>query len=181
MDAGERLTAQSHWLGLLFLHLAGPRVRARVEIDDLVQEVFLRALSENATLPPEADGEAALRRYLTTVARSCVFDVIRALRSRKRNAPEVPLVRSDWSVAGVSAGAIAGSGPGPMTLAARNEEERSLIAAFAKLSSEHRRVIGLRQLQGLTAEEAARRMGRSAAAVHSLYRRALDAWARKTS
>ena len=44
------------------------------------------------------------------------------------------------------------------------------------LSAEHRRVLGLRQFEGLSAEQAARRMGRSATAVHSLYRRALLAW-----
>jgi len=37
-------------------------------------------------------------------------------------------------------------------------------------------VIGLRQFEGLSAAAAGRRMGRSEAAVHSLYRRALLAW-----
>jgi DNA-directed RNA polymerase specialized sigma24 family protein len=39
-------------------------------------------------------------------------------------------------------------------------------------------VIGLRQLEGLTAAEAGLRLGRSEVAVHSLYRRALEAWER---
>ena len=176
MDDGERLTAQGHWLGLLMLHMAGPRVRSRVEIDDLVQEVFLRAISEGASLPARSDGEAALRRYLARAARSCVFDVVRALRARKRAAQEIPLARSDWSIAGISPGAIPSAQPGPVTLAARNDEETSLMAAFEGLSPEHRRVIGFRQLEGLSAEETGRRMARSASAVHSLYRRALQAW-----
>jgi DNA-directed RNA polymerase specialized sigma24 family protein len=37
-------------------------------------------------------------------------------------------------------------------------------------------VIGLRQFEGLTAAQAGARMGRSEAAVHSLYRRALESW-----
>ena len=51
-----------------------------------------------------------------------------------------------------------------------------LARSFLALPPEHRRVLGLRQFEGLSAEEAAARMGRSAAAVHSLYRRALQAW-----
>ena len=49
--------------------------------------------------------------------------------------------------------------------------------AFLRLLPEHRRVLGLRQFEGLDARSTAQRMGRSETAVHSLYRRALAAWA----
>ena len=51
-----------------------------------------------------------------------------------------------------------------------------LERAFLELDPEHRRVIGARQFEGLSAAETARRMARSETAVHSLYRRALLAW-----
>jgi DNA-directed RNA polymerase specialized sigma24 family protein len=51
-----------------------------------------------------------------------------------------------------------------------------LEASFAELSGEHRRVLGLRQFAGLSARETGARMGRSESAIHSLYRRALEAW-----
>ena len=41
---------------------------------------------------------------------------------------------------------------------------------------DHRRVIGLRQFEGLSAAEVGQRLGRSESAVHSLYRRGLEAW-----
>ena len=57
-----------------------------------------------------------------------------------------------------------------------DEVARELRARFDALPPEHRRVIGLRQFEGLSARDTARRMGRTEAAVHSLYRRALLAW-----
>lgn len=172
-DDGSRLARQAGWLELLFTHLTGPRLRARVEREDLVQEVFVRALSAGATVPSD---EPALRRYLATVARRVVIDVLRALRARKRDARELPLDRSDWSCAGDRDRALAISMTGPLTRLADRERTDALGAAFERLSPEHRRVLGMRQLEGRSARETAARMGRSEEAVHSLYRRALRAW-----
>ena len=65
---------------------------------------------------------------------------------------------------------------GPATRVRARELELRLEERYEALSAEHKRVIGLRQLEGLSAREAAERMGRSEIAVHSLYRRALQAW-----
>ena len=70
VELGERLAAEGQRLRLLVEHLAGRAVRARVEPEDLVQEVYLRALARPADAPPEEPGEAALRRWLTVLARS---------------------------------------------------------------------------------------------------------------
>ena len=172
MDDGDRLAAQSRWLRLLLAHLAGPGLRSRVEVEDLAQDVFLRALG--APLPPDEPG---LRRLLARVARTVVIDALRALRAAKRDGRrEVRLARTGsagtWS-------AVPADTAGPATRAAAADEERRLLEAFARLDPEHRRVIGLRQLEGLSAADAAKRMGRSETAVHSLYRRALEAWGRE--
>jgi RNA polymerase sigma-70 factor (ECF subfamily) len=175
-EPGARLAALTPRLRLLLGHLAGRAVRARVELDDLVQEVHLRALQAPGGLPPPEERDAALYRFLTHLARHTVVDVARALRARKRAARVEPLARSDWSRAGVPESRLSDRGPGPATRAAAHEDEERLQRAFAALAPDHRRVIGLRQLEGLSAAEAARRMGRSETAVHSLYRRALLAW-----
>lgn len=173
MHDGARLAGQTRWLLLLLAHLTGRRVRARVELEDLVQEVFLRALTAPAGLP---DSEQALRGLLARIARHCVIDVLRAMRAAKRGGHEVRLQRSDWSRTGSVGGLLEASGAGPATLAAQAEQERALMEAFESLSAEHRRVVGLRQFEGLSAAESGRRMGRSESAIHSLYRRALQAW-----
>ncbi|MFN0242947.1 MAG: RNA polymerase sigma factor [Planctomycetota bacterium] len=175
-DLGERLAARAPRLRLLLLHLSGRAVRARVDVEDLVQETFLRALADSAQVPGPGAGEAALDRWLARVARHCVVDVARALRAAKRDGAVRSIGRSDWSRAGLAESRIAARGPGVSTLACAAEDSQRLARAFAALSAEHRRVIGLRQLEGCSAAETARRMGRSETAVHSLYRRALIAW-----
>lgn len=183
-ELGDRLAAEAQRLRLLLEHLAGRAVRARVETEDLLQEVFLRALTSPEQVPAAEAGELALRRWLNAVARHAVVDVARALRASKRDGGEVRLARSDWSVVGrgtpaVRASALAADTPGPGTRVAGAEEGRRLAAAFRRLAPDHRRVLGLRQFEGLPAADAARRMGRSETAVHSLYRRALEAWAQE--
>ncbi len=173
---GERLWAQSARLRLLLRHLAGAALRDRVELDDLVQETFLRVLASPGGLPEaRAVEDAELWRLLVHVARHVVVDVARAARAAKRGGAR-SLRRADWSLGGVSVSQLAAATAGPATRAVGRETEAQLERAFMTLSAEHRRVLGLRQLQGLSAEEAGARMGRSATAVHSLYRRALLAW-----
>lgn len=169
-DHGSQLASSDGRLHLLCTHLAGSAVRSRVEIDDLVQEVYLRALVNPDAWPKDAN---ALFRYLSAIARHVVIDVVRAARAAKRDGREEALDRSTWSRAGRTPAAVT---PGPRTRAACGEESRKMAAAFLALSPEHRRVIGLRQFEGLSARETAARMGRSETAVHSLYRRALAVW-----
>ncbi|HVS19983.1 MAG TPA: sigma factor-like helix-turn-helix DNA-binding protein, partial [Planctomycetota bacterium] len=133
-------------------------------------------LADPAGLPPQEPGEAALRRYLAHLARHVVIDVARALRSAKRDgAREERLERSSWSRAGALEPALEAAGPA--TRAAGSDELARVLAAYGRLAPDHRRVLGLRQFEGLDARAAARRMGRSESALHSLYRRALAAWA----
>jgi RNA polymerase sigma-70 factor (ECF subfamily) len=170
---GAELAAQTPRLRLLLAHQAGRAVRARVELEDLVQEVLLRAWTAREALPAEA---AALRRFLARLARNVVVDAARALRAAKRDGGAVQrLERSAWSSARLEPAARTA---GPATRAVRGEDAARMLAAFEALAPEHRRVIGLRQLEGLSARETARRMGRSEAAVHSLFRRALAEWER---
>lgn len=178
LELGERLVAQGRWLRLLLMHLAGRKIRAAIELEDLAQEVYVRAVAHAATLPPEEPKDLPLRRFLAKLARSAVVDAVRALRARKRGGGLTPLrlERSDWSHTGLLESLVAGVGPGPATEAGQWEEQARLLAAYDQLAPDQRRVLGLRQFEGLSAAECGRRMGRSEDAVNSLYRRALDAW-----
>ena len=173
-EIGARLAGEERALRLALTHLTGRAVRARVDLDDLLQEVYLRALANPGGLPAAEEGDGSLRRYLTRIARNVVVDAARAIRAAKRDRPEARIDRSHWSRVG--AGSLAAPSPGPATDAASAEGIRRLVEAFESLSPEHRRVIGLRQFEGLSARETAARMGRGEVAIHSLYRRALAAW-----
>jgi hypothetical protein len=82
LEIGERIVAQGRWLRLLLMHLAGPQVLAKVELEDLSQEVYVRAIAHADQLPPEEPADLPLRRFLARLARSVVVDAVRAIRAR---------------------------------------------------------------------------------------------------
>ena len=186
-ELGERLARAAPRLRLLLAHLAGSAVRRRVDVDDLVQEVLVRALASPASMPPRepvADGavEPALWRHLAQLARHTTIDVARALRADKRaGALDAARLSSSHTAArsGVAASRLVSDATGPASVALRRETTRDLVRAFEQLAPEHRRVLGLRQFEGLSAAECGRRLGKSEVAVHSLYRRALAAWSER--
>ncbi len=154
-------------------HLASPALRRRIDLQDMVQDAQLRALGSDRALALEGE---ELWRFLRTVARNTVVDAARQARQLPRRAASIAPPGVHSSAPDPIRGQATAQ-PGPRTLAATAEDERSLQNAFDSLAPEHRRVIGLRRLEGLSAAATAERMGRSESAVHSLFRRALAAWA----
>lgn len=152
----------------------GRALARRVEVDDVLQETALRALGGIET--GKFAGEGPFLAFLCRIARNVLADIARAARRQRRGggAVELALARSDWSSSGAAAPADASGGP--LTKALLSESREHLLAAWRKLSPEHRRVIVLRQFEALSAREAAQRMGSSEQAVHALFRRALSRW-----
>ena len=176
-ELGERLAQHGDRLRLLVQHLTGPALRQRVEVEDLVQEVYLRALGSSDSWPPlEAPADARLWHYLVRLARHTVIDVARSLRAAKRDGKTQALAHSDWSCASARASQLMAMTRGPLTRLQGLETAQHMRRVFETLSPEHQRVLGLRQFEGLSAREAAARMGQSETSIHSLYRRALGAW-----
>ncbi len=155
----------------------GPALARRLEVEDVVQETWLRVLPSLAGF--EARGEAAFLKLLVTVAGHVLADTARAARAARRGATPLHLTRGG-SGSGVPESRLPGAAPGPLTAVLLSEQDRRLEAALASLPAEQRRIIRLRQMEGLPAAEVARRLGRTEGAVHAAYRRALDAWARAT-
>ena len=127
----DRLLEQVPWLRLLFAHMAGRGVRARVDIDDLVQEAVLRAYRVRETLPGDDEG---LRRYLMTIARNCVFDVLRAARRRSGPESHGRIERDEWTQIDDPAAWTAG----PATRVANLDRDQRLHAAFLETDDGHR-------------------------------------------
>ena len=145
-----------------------------VEVEDVVQETLLRAWRGLAEA--SIAGDRAMGGWLAAIARNVVIDIARARRTARRRGPgrDVSLDRSAWS----SPGSIdpGDSTAGPLTRAVRGEEAERLLAAYRSLPPHYQRVIALRQLEQRSAREAAPQLGCTEAAVHALFRRALDAW-----
>ena len=128
------------------------------EAQDLTQEAFLRALR---SLPAYRATGAPFHAWLKTIAVNLVRD-----GWRKRRHVTVPLD---------DALELPSREIGPEGQAMASDERRRLLAALSALPSDYETVIRLRLLDGLSAADSARVMGRSPDAVRQLQHRALAA------
>ena len=152
-------------------------LQAQVSPSDLVQEAFLEAYRDFGQFRGRGEKELLgwLRRILVhNLARL----VERQVRAQKRNVRrevslEVRLKTLEKSAAKVEA-ALLCQGSSPSAQAQRRELAAILADQLAKLPVSHREVIVLRNLEGLTFDEVARRMGRTSGAVRVLWMRALE-------
>lgn len=113
------------------------------DVDDVVQESYLRIWKTRATHPIEC-----AKGFLFQVARRLAIDVLRRRES----------ARTD-SVADLAGLGVAESAPNAADSAARSEELLLLAKAFHSLPDRCRAVLVLRKLEGLSQREIAERLG----------------------
>jgi RNA polymerase sigma-70 factor (ECF subfamily) len=135
----------------------GSRLRAATEVEDILQETCLRAY--RALDRFEWRGPDSVFGWLGSIAEFFIRDLARA---GGRN----PLsgLRGD----------VPGSGASPSKALRRGERFERLKKALESLAEDHRAVIQLARLDGLSTTEIARRLGRSPGAVRHLLLRALE-------
>lgn len=145
----------------------GPELRTRESISDIVQEAYLEALRTFDRF--EVRGPQGFFRWLSVIVEHKIIDAHRhhfgaARRDARRQvsleapAAAVPPAREDET---------------PSQIVLRAEAGRRLREALLRLPPDYRRVIELRQFEGLTSAEVGRRMNRSPEAVRALLVRAL--------
>jgi RNA polymerase sigma-70 factor (ECF subfamily) len=134
----------------------GQALRGQVDPEDLVQEVTLKALESLGSFHDQ--GEGSFLRWLGGIAEHRILDLVDPRRKR----PHVGIE-----------GDVRASGPTSSKVLRREERFHRLEAAFDRLSPEHREVIVLARIEGLSREEIARKMNRSPGAVGQLLWRAL--------
>lgn len=125
------------------------RVRDPSEVEDLIQEVFLRIVRRGASGELEQ-----LDGYIFRTAASVLTD--RARRRRARHAEQHIPFEPELH---------AGQTPGPEHALIGLEALEAVGVALLELPERTRRVFVLRRLEGLTHPEIARRLGISASAV----------------
>jgi RNA polymerase sigma-70 factor (ECF subfamily) len=132
-----------------------PGYRDRLDVEEVLQETFVRSFRSIGSF--QGDDREDLRRWMSGVARKTI---LRAEEDARRHAifqlPDLP----------------AGD-PSPSKVLGREERFDRLQGALAALKEDHRRVIFLTRIEGLSLKEAADRMGRSPEAVRKLFWRAL--------
>lgn len=163
---------------LLRVHLPGLRGYVRLHSDrvlrskesstDLVQSVCREVLEKLDRF--QYPSENAFKHWLYATALRKIRHRYEYYRAQKRDAvKEVPLVDSS-SDGGLSMCYSALHTPSAELMA--REEVEQLEAAFDQLSEEHREVLVLARLVGLSRAEIGERMGRSEGAVRALLFRA---------
>ena len=156
-------TGDTEAVARLYDVLVGPiyryvavRVRRREDAEDLTHLVFERIVG---ALPRFRHNGRPFAAWAFRIARNAVIDHQRRLRPTEQLG----------SVAEPS------DGIGLEALSLRGEEIRELRAAIRRLTPDQQEAIALRYAVGLSAEEAARVMGRRAGTIRGLTFRAIEA------
>jgi len=168
---GQLLQLYRNYLTILATTQLDRRLRRRMSPSDLVQEAMLAAHCDFAKF--RGSSERELLAWLRQILINCLHHAMETHLDAKRRD-----VRREISVEQVSAvldrsvvqfvQVLADRGPSPSEPLRRRERAVALADQLAKLRAPYRDVIVLRNLQGLTFEEIADRMGRNAGAVRML-------------
>jgi RNA polymerase sigma-70 factor (ECF subfamily) len=153
---GRLVEQYEHRLEAIVRARMGTHLRGKLEVADVVQESFTRALQSLGAF--RWQGEGSFLRWLGGIAENLL------VKTASREARDRPL----RSVADLPA-----AGTSPSRILRREERLRRLEKALEGLPADYREVIRLARIQGLKHEAIATRMGRSHAAIRQLVIRAL--------
>jgi RNA polymerase sigma-70 factor, ECF subfamily len=163
-----------NYLGIVARAQVESWLRAKVDASDIVQQTLLEAYRDFHKFrgTTEAEWLAWLRQILAHNA----ANFIRHYRgTAKRQAQrEVELVRPGDDANGPRAFDPSDHGESPSQQLLRKEREWQVAEALAQLAPDHREVILLRNLERLSFEEVAERLGRSRPAAQMLWMRAIQ-------
>ena len=161
------------WLGLLARLQVDARFRTKFDPSDIVQQTLLEAVRDWPKFRGRSEAELAvwLRQILAHVL---LHEVRRYGGAQRRDiGREVSLEEALAESSQRLGAALAAPGSSPSEQAGRHELELRLADALARLPADYAEIILLRNVEGLSHEEAAGRMGRGAGAVRMLWVRAL--------
>jgi len=145
-------------------------IRARESHTDLVQSVCREVLEGSSHF--EYQGDAAFRKWLYTAALRKIVERDRALKAQKRDVRRERPGDGDAESDGGLFDAYA-TVTTPSVQLSRRENIAALEKAFDQLSDEHREIVTLARIVGLSHREIAEQTGRTEEACRQLLRRAL--------
>ncbi len=170
---GELLDAAADYLCLLARLQIRWRLQGKVDPADVVQDVCLEAHRHFAGFRGSSEAEFVgwLRQILS--ARSA--NVVRHYLGTQGRDPRLERELADEAdrSSRMLDGALADSISTPSAQAAKRERGVALADALARLPTDYREAVVLRNLEGLSFPDAAQRMGRSVDSVQKLWVRAL--------
>src|SRR5215471_9414357 len=148
-------------------HVAYRMLGDSAEASDIVQEIFLKVFRNIGGFK----GEAALKTWIFKIAFSEILNRLRWWKRRYRFAT-VSLDDQPNGTGSAHAHCLASSGPSPEQALQSKEQETAIQQALRRLSSEHRSIIVLRDIEGFSYNEIADVLGVSVGTVKSRLARA---------
>jgi RNA polymerase sigma-70 factor (ECF subfamily) len=173
---GQLLALYANYLKLLVSAQLDQRLRPRVSPSDIVQESFFEAHRDFREFRGTTVGEFVvwLRRIVVNNILRVVEQHVRAEKRDIRREVSLEEIgrRLEKSTVRLET-LLAEQAESPSGCAARREDEILLADTLATMPDDYRDVIMLRHIEGLSFDEVALRMDRSAGAVRMLWLRAL--------
>ncbi|HYE17374.1 MAG TPA: sigma-70 family RNA polymerase sigma factor [Tepidisphaeraceae bacterium] len=151
-------------------------LRAQLDPPDVAQDVYVEAFRHFGDFRPDGNPDA-FARWVLTIARHRLINVVAALRAAKRGGGARTLRDGSEDGGGVVRllEQLAAQRRTPSQSAAAHEDVRRLEQCIADLPEDYRRAVTLRHLEGLAVADVARAMDRTPGAVHMLCSRGLRA------
>jgi RNA polymerase sigma-70 factor (ECF subfamily) len=161
------------WLRLLARVQVESRFRARFDPSDVVQQTMIEAVRALPQFRGASEEEFAawLRQILAHVLAHEIRRHDGALKRQLRR--EVPLDRELTHTSRRLGDLLPAGGASPSQALVQQERQLLLAQALQRLPEDYREVIILRNLEGLSHEEVAKRLDRNPGAVRMLWVRAL--------
>jgi RNA polymerase sigma-70 factor (ECF subfamily) len=145
-----------------------PQLQAKVGGSDLVQETFLEAQRIFSRF--DGASQAQLRAWLRAILLNKMATCARYFQAARRRATQ----EVGFDSGSDRQAEPADSQPGPSSIFVRQERVLDLTAALDRLPEHYRQVLVWRQIEDLSFEEMAQRLGRSVEAVRKLWLRAVQ-------
>ncbi len=165
---GAHLERYREYLHLLVRAQLGPRLQAKMDASDIVQDALLKAhqAADQYRGSSAAEEAAWLRRILLNTLTD-------ALRHFNAEARALHLERSLEESSARLERWLAADDSSPSEKAVRQEELLCLANALARLPADQRTAVEMLHLKGMSVDQISEAMGRSAAAVGGLLRRGM--------
>jgi RNA polymerase sigma-70 factor, ECF subfamily len=166
--AFERLfTRYARRLQVLLHYKLGPELSGVCEVDDLLQETFLRAFRSLDSFVYESPG--SFLRWLASIAGHVAIDAARHLNRQRRGAAQTVRFRSPSNPGGPEPADTRT----PSRVLSQKETVAALLQRLDALPENYRQAILLAKIEGLSTAELAERLGQSRQAAAVLLHRAL--------
>jgi RNA polymerase sigma-70 factor (ECF subfamily) len=152
----------------------GRRLRVKLDVEDLLQEVSLEAHRNIGKFRGSTEGE--FLSWLRKILDKILLNLIRHYYgTRRRDLRQERRITGDGddSSRGLEPALVAPH-TSPTQQAARHERDSRLADAIRTLPMRYREVIVLRHIEGLSFPEVARRLGRTEDSVKNMWVRALN-------